>query len=484
MRRHLPPLISRAVLLHSLALAGTLAACASRPLPVAAPAPASRPTAPAAAPTRAPVAPPALPALPAPPAQPSTAPPAPAATSRTIGPDTPTLAAELSRLAQVSPSIAGTVAERVDFGQSASGQPLMALRLGRANPGSPRPCVLLVGQPRGEEGFSAQVLLDLARRLTQEGPSPVLDRIDVLLVPRLDPDGAQMPPAAPAGPRIDTDHLALKTAEGRSLAGLMRRHEPAVIVSLRDLPANAPGEFSVEAGESAGVAEFIARAAKEWWRDPMLRHGQALGTPADPRGLPFTRPGSLLEVGSLGNAVALRVGVRPAGNGPQAAAQLLSMALRLAAERADDLLKLRRYVDEEVAARACRGDLAIDAPQQLPRPCGYWIAADATQAAERLRLLGVEVLQLGEPASALGSLYRQPDGAGGELVDALVDMPPGSFHVSMAQPRANLVAAALEPQSAQGFLREHVLANASQVARLRVSFTAPSGLQPEGARRP
>ena len=479
MPRIVPPLLSRAVLLHSLALAGTLAACASRPLPVAAPAPApaSTPTAPAAAPApaRAPAAPPA---------QPPTAPPAPAAASRSVGLDNPTLAAELGRLAQVSPSIAGTVAERVDFGQSASGQPLMALRLGRANPGNPRPCVLLVGQPRGEEGFSAQVLLDLARRLTQEGPSPVLDRIDVLLVPRLDPDGAQMPPAAPGGPRIDTDHLALKTAEGRSLAALMRRHEPAVIVSLRDLPANAPGEFSVEAGASAGVAEFIARAAREWWRDPMLRQGQALGTASDPRGLPFTRPGSLLEVGSLGNAVTLRVGVQPAGNGPQAAAQLLSTALRLAAERADDLLKLRRYVDEEVAARACHGDLAIDAQQHLPRPCGYWIAADAAQAAERLRLLGVEVLQLGEPASALGSLYRQPDGTGGELVDALVDMPPGSFHVSMAQPRANLVAAALEPQSPQGFLREQVLANASQVARLRVAFTAPTGLQPEGTRPP
>jgi hypothetical protein len=84
----------------------------------------------------------------------------------------------------------------------------------------------------------------------------------------------------------------------------------------------------------------------------------------------------------------------------------------------------------------------------------------------------------------LGSLYRQQPGGPAELVDALVDMPAGSYVVPMSQPHANLAAAALEPQSRQGFLDERVIPDLSQIARLRVPFTATGGGQPDPAKAP
>ena len=42
-----------------------------------------------------------------------------------------------------------------------------------------------------------------------------------------------------------------------------------------------------------------------------------------------------------------------------------------------------------------------------PRPCGYWLAPSESEAVRRLRLLGVEVQQLDEPAELRGEGYRE-----------------------------------------------------------------------------
>ena len=128
-------------------------------------------------------------------------------------------------------------------------------------------------------------------------------------------------------------------------------------------------------------------------------------------------------------------------------------------------------------------------PRKLrPRPCGYWLAAQASDAVTRLRALGVQVVQLAETASVQGETYRElsrasvarqdvrgtiADAAPAvavqvELVSALIDMPAGSYYVPLTQPLANLVIAAMEPDTQNSFVANRIVASVEQLARVRV----------------
>jgi hypothetical protein len=47
-------------------------------------------------------------------------------------------------------------------------------------------------------------------------------------------------------------------------------------------------------------------------------------------------------------------------------------------------------------------------------------------------------------------------------------MPPGSYYVPLTQPLANLVVAAMEPDTQNGFVANRVIAGVDQLARVRV----------------
>ena len=78
--------------------------------------------------------------------------------------------------------------------------------------------------------------------------------------------------------------------------------------------------------------------------------------------------------------------------------------------------------------------------------------------------LGVQVQQFAQNASAQGDEYRGAvspvAGAPLQLVDALIDLPAGSYYVPLTQPLANLVIAALEPNGPASYLAHGVIADA------------------------
>jgi hypothetical protein len=221
----------------------------------------------------------------------------------------------------------------------------------------------------------------------------------------------------------------------------------------------------------------------------------------------------------LTNAVSLLVETRGGGIGRtdfkrrvQAQLAAVTNVLGSAASRAADLAKLRQFVDRDVAASACKGEGVIEAgltpseyalpmldPQTgairrvtvswdsalelrvvkaRPRACGYWLAASETDAVRRLRLLGIEVVQLDLAGEMRGETYRE---IGREAAAAqsgarlrvqtqpvLLDVPAGSFFVSLEQPLANLAIAVLEPESPAGYAANGVIANVTGVARVLV----------------
>ncbi|MFT3720865.1 M14 family metallopeptidase [Pseudorhodoferax sp.] len=428
------------------------------------------------------------------------------------------------------------------LGTSQGGVPLEALVLTRAGGTDPaalaasgRPTVLLVGQQHGDEPAPAEALLVVARELARGRLSPLLDRINVLLVPRANPDGAADGKRVTAGGiDMNRDHLLLRTPEARALARLQRDYQPTVTVDAHEY--TVVGRFLEKYGAiqkfdallqyatTGNLSEFMPKASEEWFRRPLVaalnREGLSsewyYTTSSDPADLRISMGGTQPDTGrnvyGLRNSISLLVETRGVGIGRlhiqrRVHTQVTAIAsvLQSTAQRADNLLKVRSYMDREAAGHACRGDMATltgqtpqrrtlvmldpatgaDRPidvdwnsalelrtlQSRARPCGYWLAASATQAVERLQQLGVQVMRVAEPGAVLGESYRETARASGArsdvrgsiadaapvvrvevaLMRGVLDTPMGSYYVPLSQPLANLIVAALEPDTQNSF---------------------------------
>ncbi|MEP7299394.1 MAG: M14 family zinc carboxypeptidase [Burkholderiales bacterium] len=404
--------------------------------------------------------------------------------------------------------------EVLNFGRSASGRSLLAIRVS-GGPGiefKSLPNVLVVAQQRGDQPAGAEALLTLAQRAQGGELADVLRRVNVVLVPRLNPDGAESArPASEERIDITTDHLALRSNEAWGFAGLVRDLDPELVVELRDYDAAAStwsrfgatpaASVMVDYGATPAQPALITRAAEEWFLRPLaetfVRKSIAWDwyyAPAPQRaGLTLSmgsaNPDNLSNVMGLRGAVSLSIAVRAAGRSATAILEgerIQLVAIRSVldgiAGRADDLSRVRRYERATIASQECRGEIVLDAEptrsgrtvsmldsqtgvdktvavewqssrvlemrRLRPRPCGYWIAASASASVQHLRRLGVRVQELRSPANVLGSMFKERDAGGStpveaDTVDALIDMPAGSFFVSLDQPLANLAVAAL-----------------------------------------
>lgn len=390
-----------------------------------------------------------------------------------------------------------------EFGRSHLGEPLWVLRFAsepQVLQSLPRMKVLVLAQQQGDEPVGAETLLSLANALSQAGLAEVLAQADVLLVPRLNPDGAAAGTRANAlGIALDEDHLLLRSPETQALARLLVADDPALIIELRQYGSPAAGKVLLRQAVTQGIQPFVARAAREWFHDPVMARLTADGLSGpEPAGLPAamtsTLPDTARNVMGLRNAVSLVVATPHAGDTTaerdRAVAHQLTAVRALLAQavaRGQDLLKVRAYVGRDVARQACHGDIqpspAIGA---RPRPCGYWLSATAFGTVERLRLLGLNLEQLVDPASLLGDRYvvHQPNDV--RLADALLEMPPGSYYLPLSQPWANLAVAALEPGTSYGYLAKGLVDRPEDIARARkplevTEAAAPaSGAQPPG----
>ncbi|MEP7299183.1 MAG: M14 family metallocarboxypeptidase [Burkholderiales bacterium] len=441
---------------------------------------------------------------------------------------------------------AGT-ARLLSVGSSQTGVPLEALRLSR---GPGRPTVLLVGQQHGDEPAGSEALLAVAQELAQGSLGAVLDRIDVVILPRANPDGAEARRRGSAsGIDVNRDHLLLRTPEAQAMAALVRDFNPVVVVDAHEF--GALGRYVEKFGAAqradalvqyamvANLPPLVTRASEEWFRQPLLQALKAQGLNsewyyttsgdvADKKvSMGGVQPDNGRNVNGLRNAVSFLIETRGADLGR---AHLLRRVhthvvaigsiLKSAAARADDLQKLRRFVDAEVAAKACQGDVIVEAAatpseytlamldaqtgadkavnvawdsalalatvQRRTRPCGYWLGADQADAVLRLRALGVQVHRVDEAGELRGEAYTEtaretgarPDVRGSiadgggvvrvkvALAPALIDASAGSYYIGLDQPLAHLVVAALEPDTQSSFVTNRIVDNVTGLARV------------------
>jgi hypothetical protein len=443
------------------------------------------------------------------------------------------------------------------LGNSQTGAAIEALVYTRLSDPSPatlraggRPTVLLVGQQHGDEPAGSEALIVIAQELANGRLAALLDRINVVLLPRANPDGAaEGRRVSASGIDINRDHLLLKTPEAQAQAQLVREFRPAVVIDaheytvvgryLQKFGTVQRYDALVQYATTANLPEFVTRAAEEWFRRPMLAALRAQGltaewyyttsTDLDDKKISMggTQPDTGRNVNGLTNAVSVLIETRGVGIGRlhlkrrvQTHVVAIGSMLQSAADRAADLIKLRQYVDQEVSALACTGEVVVqaaatpseyaltmldpatgadkvvgvtwDSALQLrhlkvrPRPCGYWLAPGQTDAVQRLRARGILVQRIDDKGVVRGEIYRElarESGvrqdvrgalfdAGGvlrvqvETVPALLDVVPGSWYVPLDQPLANLAVAALEPDTQNSYLANHIVSDLAAQARV------------------
>lgn len=458
------------------------------------------------------------------------------------------LADQLAALVAAAP--AGTRITRLSPGRSQDGTAIEALHFSR---GPGRPVVLLIGQQHGDEPAGAEALLVIARQLVAGPLAAVLDHIDVTVLPRANPDGAEWQRRVAAdGLDINRDHLLLRTPEAQAVAALVRRQRPVVVVDahehtvvgryLQKFQAVQRNDLLLQYAMAANLPEALGRASEDWFRQPILAALAAEGhrsewyytnalAPTDFRlAMGGVQPDTGRNVNGLRNAVSLLLESRGVGIGRlhlarRIRSQLLALrtVLQQAALHADDLRALQAAADAEVRAAACGGpavvlaagtptrrtllmldpitgaDKAVDVAWESalalrvvtarPRPCGYWLDAGQAPAVAALRALGVQVQRLATPArlpaeawveTARGEISR-PDVRGivadgfRTILQLVVELQPqdlaapaGSWYVPLDQPLANLVIAALEPDSQNSYVANRLIDRLDAARRVLV----------------
>ena len=355
----------------------------------------------------------------------------------------------------------GTVIEALHFSRSTvPGAPGAAPAAGAGN--TRRPAVLLIGQQHGDEPAGAEALLIIARALATGDLAPLLARIDVTVLPRANPDGAEWQRRVSAnGIDINRDHLLLRTPEAQAVAALVRSHRPVVVVDthehtvvgryLEKFNAVQRYDLLLQYAMTANLPESLGRASETWFRQPIIAALAAENfstewyytnptAPGDLRlAMGGVQPDTGRNVNGLRNAVSLLLETRGVGIGHlhlarRVHSQVLALrtVLQQSAAHADELLALQDRADAEVAAAACSGRavvraqgtpgrrellmldpvtgadkpvdvawesaLALRVLTERARPCGYWLAADQGKAVATLAALGLQVQRFAEPA--------------------------------------------------------------------------------------
>lgn len=418
-------------------------------------------------------------------------------------------------------------------GRSSTGLPIMALHFSRAEG---RPVALLLGQQHGNEPAGAEALLAIIDALADERSalSSVLDRLDVVVLPRVNPDGAALSRRMNAlGVDPNRDHLLLDTPEAAAVAQLAWRFDPVLVVDLHehlalagrstDHRGVARHDLLLQFATTPNMAPMLAEIADPWFRLPLLTALGVEGLSAEWYHVRSSTPGHLAMGGlhpalarnafGLRHAVSVLLESRGLDLGRlhferrvHSHVVAVSSLLRSAAEHLEALLERRSEAREAVRTMACSGPLVIESrmtrsrrewrvidPESgadktveiewdsalalVPvvartRPCGYWLSASATVAADRLRALGVKVEALAAQSVLEVETYLPAarDGDAPPRVSVVLraqsmEVTAGAHYVPMDQPLAGLIAAALEPDSGHSYVAHRLLA-LDQVARV------------------
>lgn len=373
-----------------------------------------------------------------------------------------------------------------DLGKSQAGRDIPVLLLSANGTeddfnDASKPTVLLLGQQHGNEPAGSEAMLVIARELSTGALSPLLDKINVVIFPRTNPDGAAND-ARTTENEIDVnrDHVLNRTPEGRAIGLAFQKYQPQVVMDAHEFTVGARWikafggvqrpDAMIQYATIANLSQHLIDLQENIFR-------QSLMTALDQNGLvadwyyTTNSDGSSQElrmggiaptvgrnIAGLRGAVSFLMETRGVGIGTQHYKRRvythvigITSILQTTAENAALILAETDAARMDIAGRepgepfvilssqaeesrnitfvdpengedltfevVWKSSLNIDATLSRPRPAAYVLGPENTEAAQKLEALGAEVTSLTAGDRFQGTSYEIVELAEGVKLD-------------------------------------------------------------------
>jgi Zinc carboxypeptidase len=404
---------------------------------------------------------------------------------------------------------------------------------------SHKPLIWIQGQIHGNEPASGESTLVLAQWLAEGKLGDVLDKVNVAIVPRVNPDGSYYFKRFTANDMdANRDYLKVEYPEVQTIHQSIDDYEPEVILDVHEYTVNpaplkkvgangsiASYDLLISSAKNLNIPEQLRKASdqlllpnvfKTLEKEKLSYHDYYTLATSDDGVLTATEGSTEARIGrnalGLKNTMTYLIETRGINIGrtdfnrrvfAQATAQ--AAFIKTTAEQASKVKKAVKQAETEVVQKGQKAndndkivitsenklvkeqkltvvDLAkakmvdasidwLDSTDAYPtlvrdRPTAYILPPEYKNIAEKLQLLGVEVKKLKKPMKVAVESYRVNDlivsaelesGHSTREVTTNVtsktrDFPKGSYVFDMAQPDANFISLALEPEGIDSYV--------------------------------
>ncbi len=304
--------------------------------------------------------------------------------------DFPSHAEVLSFLDDLARQSSNVRVERLGLSQQGREMPLVLLAdQGRFDPS--RPTVMVIDQQHGNEPAGGEAVLALAQQFASGPNAALLQKVNLVLVPRGNPDGAERFTRVTAnGIDVNRDHLLLRTPEARLLAAATLRYRPQVVLDLHEFtvggrwidkfgavmkydgllqPATVGNlDAAIAASAQHDYVDAVQAAFTQAGLQGFKYHTTAGGKASDQTvSMGGVQPDTGRNVSALRQAVSLLLEVRGVGLGRahfarrvQTQVLAATTVIETAARQGPALLQLTAQAGQRAKAEACHGDLVVE----------------------------------------------------------------------------------------------------------------------------
>lgn len=115
--------------------------------------------------------------------------------------------------------------------------------------------IMIIGQQHGDEPIACDTVMGTIKRIAAGDLEYLLDDLNFIILPRVNPDGAQdFERTAPSGIDINEDHFLLRTLEAQLVNNIFSKYNPHIVIDLHEYICDIKSYKSVS---KSGVVPYF-----------------------------------------------------------------------------------------------------------------------------------------------------------------------------------------------------------------------------------